>query len=197
MSNVNPYAYSPGQNPFGEQIVQAQPVPAGPQATMWRKGNMLVMYKLAPFPPDVCILSNQQATRKLRRNLQWHPQWIGLLVLIAVPLYIIVSMIMRKTAKLDIPLSEAWYQRRITRMFIAWGSVLAAFISMGLGIALADNPIAPLFFLSFFGLLLFGIFFGIFSCRLVHPDRIDDNYVWLKGVHPDYLNRLPQWPYNP
>lgn len=30
--------------------------------------------------------------------------------------------------------------------------------------------------------------------RIVWPTRIEHGYVWLGGVHPDYLARLPEWP---
>jgi len=40
---------------------------------------------------------------------------------------------------------------------------------------------------------LAAFFFGIFAVRIVVPAKIDDKFVWLKGVNKDYLNELPQW----
>jgi hypothetical protein len=43
-------------------------------------------------------------------------------------------------------------------------------------------------------LLLAGIIFGVIAIRVTVPSKIDDKFVWLKGVNADYLNQLPQWP---
>ena len=39
--------------------------------------------------------------------------------------------------------------------------------------------------------------FGSMASQMVVPARITDDYVWLKGVHPDYLADLPPWPNRP
>jgi hypothetical protein len=43
-------------------------------------------------------------------------------------------------------------------------------------------------------LLLAGFIFGVVAARVTYPSRIDDRFVWLKGVNVDYLNQLPAWP---
>jgi hypothetical protein len=30
---------------------------------------------------------------------------------------------------------------------------------------------------------------------MVYPARITNDFVYLKGVHPDFLARLPEWPF--
>jgi hypothetical protein len=40
------------------------------------------------------------------------------------------------------------------------------------------------------------IIYGLVASRLVAPTRITKDYVWLKGVHPDFLAELPPWQYN-
>jgi hypothetical protein len=42
-----------------------------------------------------------------------------------------------------------------------------------------------------------GAIYGLIAARMVSPRRISDEYVWLKGVHRDFLNELPDWPYQP
>ncbi len=32
-----------------------------------------------------------------------------------------------------------------------------------------------------------------YACRLVWPQRITDQYIFLRGVHPDALDQLPEW----
>jgi hypothetical protein len=48
--------------------------------------------------------------------------------------------------------------------------------------------------LGFIG-TLFAAIYGLTSCRLVHPKKITDEHIWLKGVHPEFLASLPAWPY--
>ena len=40
-----------------------------------------------------------------------------------------------------------------------------------------------------------GIIYGQYGSRLVHPKKIDEQFIWLKGVHPDFLAKYPEWPY--
>jgi di/tricarboxylate transporter len=49
------------------------------------------------------------------------------------------------------------------------------------------------------GVIIFfiGCIYGSVCSRMVVQTRIDDHFVWLKGVHPDFLAELPEWPYHP
>ena len=41
------------------------------------------------------------------------------------------------------------------------------------------------------GASLVGFFLGVIGARVVHPSKIDDHSVWLKGVNSAYLAELP------
>lgn len=211
MSNPFGPAPQPGNNPFADQVnpyaapQQSQPLAPGSVpfqqplfAGLWRQGNVLVMHKAAPLP-DICLKSNGKATRRLSRSLSWHHPAIYILVLISPLIYIIVALILRKTATIQMPLTDEWYARRRWRMLIAWSLALACVVIFGVGVALANQnqfDAAPLLFLlSIFGLLGAAIY-GLLACRLVAPERMTDEYIWLKGVHPDFLNRLEVWQWN-
>jgi hypothetical protein len=45
--------------------------------------------------------------------------------------------------------------------------------------------------------ILAGAFYGAISARLVAAKRITADYIWLKGIHPEFLALLPDWPYEP
>ena len=49
--------------------------------------------------------------------------------------------------------------------------------------------------LAIFGAILFlgGLIWAAVKTPTVSPSRIDADYVWLKGVHPDYLASFPEW----
>ena len=194
MSYANPYASPQVANPFSETYS-----PVAPQGFpgLWRQGNLLVLHKLAPLP-DICLKSNLPANRRLKRKLSWHPPAVFLAILLHILVYIIIAMIMQKKATLMIPLTEEWYQRRKNRMKIAWGLIFIGMLMIGGGVGLAANENAWGLLLLVGGILgsLIAAIYGLVACRLVSTSRITDEYVWLKGVHPEFLDRLPIWPYN-
>jgi len=186
---INPYA-APGHEGFAPPVVRTD---LSPFAGLWRQGNLLVMHKRAPLP-DICLKSNQPAQRRLKRNLSWHHPAVFLLVFVSVLIYIIVALIIRKTATIQIALSDDWLVRRRRRMIIAWSSILVCILLFAVAVPNADSaqwaPIAII--VAIVGSLVAAIY-GLLACRMVWPQRMTDDYIWLKGVHPDFLARLEAW----
>jgi len=120
-----------------------------------------------------------------------------LLILVSLLIYVIVALIIRKTATIHIALSDDWFARRRRRMLIAWGTILFCVVLAGVAIAKAETaqwaPVAIL--VAIVGSLAAAIY-GLFACRMVSPQRMTDDYIWLKGVHPDFLARLEAWQWN-
>jgi len=71
-----------------------------------------------------------------------------------------------------------------------WGLLLLGVVSFFIAIAANDGSPALLGLL----LILGGMVFGIVAARVAVPSKIDDRFVWLKGINEDYLDLLPQWP---
>lgn len=203
----------PAGNPFGEQGTAANPYAApqtggylpptqpanlAPFAGLWRQGNLLVMHKNAPLP-DICLKSNQPAQRRLRRKLQWHNPWVGLSILIALPVYIVLAVILTKRATIYIAMTDEWFNRRRTRLLVAWfsGLVCLGMIVLGIGLALETEE-AMYSLLIVLGILggLVALIAGQAAVAMVRPQRMTDEYIWLKGVHRSFLDRLDVWPYN-
>jgi len=154
------------------------------------------MHKAAPLP-DICLKSNGKATRRLPRSLSWHHPAIYVLVVISPIIYIIVALVVRKTATIQLPLTDEWYARRRWRMFVACSLVVACIPLLIAGAAFADQlAIAPWLMVGAFLGILGATIYGLLACRLVKPERITDQYIWLKGVNPDFLNRLEVWQWN-
>jgi hypothetical protein len=194
----------PGEpNPFAEQVNPYaapheggySPVPgqsADPWAGLWRQGNVLVMHRTARLP-DICVKSNQPATRRLVRKLSWHHPALALSVLIAVPVYLVLALVFTKRATIEIGLTEEWYARRRRRLLFTWIIVLLAVV-LFIGALFAMSPASgegPAVALGF-SILLFlaGIIYGNFACRMVWPQRITDQYLFLRGVSREFLDRL-------
>jgi hypothetical protein len=166
-------------------------------AGIWRQGSVLVMHKKAPLP-DICLKSNKPAKGRLVRKLQWHNPALALTIVLGVLVYLILALIVTKKATLRIPLSDEWLARRKSRMLIAWGIAAAGLLLCVLGIVLAGmtdrGEFALLLILGFF-MMIGAAIYGQYACRMVWPKRITDEYVWLKGVNPEFLDRLEVFPY--
>ena len=199
-----------GGNPFAEVVVNPYAAPAIPNAYapqmptgapfqgLWRQGNVLVMHKLAPLP-DICLKSNLPATQRLKRKLQWHHPAIGLTVLAGVLVYLILAMVLTKRATIQIGLTDEWMEIRRRRILYAWGMVLISILLIIAGVMFVDpaDSVLPVVAMMAGGVLfLVGLLYGQYAPALVSPKRMTDDYIWLKGVHPDFLDRLEVWQWN-
>jgi hypothetical protein len=187
-------------NPYAAPKAEVRVGPhAGDDDGVWRHGAVLVMTKNARLP-DRCLKCNGPADGwALKRSLSWHPQVIYILLLSPI-IYIIVALIVRKTAKVYFPLCERHRRRRRRAIAVGW------LVSL-LGIAMifvvptavptmvggqTDWIIIPGVILSGV-LLLTGIIYGFMLSQVAVPTRIDKRFVWLRKVGPDFLATLPHW----
>jgi hypothetical protein len=178
----NPTPIQPNASPAAYQQVPAN-------AGVWRDGSTIILYK-GSLLPHACVKCSREASQNvLRKTYSWHHP--ALYILIISPLiYIIVALIVRKTALVHVPLCEAHRSRRRNFMLIA----SAAFVA-GLGcffIPGALNEVWPILL----GILLFlgGAITGIVGTQILTPKKIDDQYAWLNGAGTAYLNQLPPLP---
>lgn len=164
---------------------------------LWRKGKILVMHKGSQLPAR-CVKSNQPADRRLKRSLYWHHPAIYLSILISIWIYIILALILRKSATVYVGLSDEWFAKRHRAMFIGWFLVLAGIGLFVAGVSTVDHSdVFPWMLVAGPLLFLGGAIYGLLAARMVAAERISDDYVWLKGVHPSFLADLPEWPYTP
>ena len=184
MAESNPYA--------PPQVVG--PIPASPESTdggVWRDGDILVMHKQAVLP-DRCIKCNSPADGdRLRRKLSWHhPGWF-LLVLVSLWIYIIVALCIRHKATIDIGICEQHRARRRNGIIAAWLVALAGIVAIVIGAS--NNSLAGLIALGAV-LILASLIMGLVFSNIVSPKKIDEYYVWLKNVNPEYLAQFPAVP---
>ena len=164
------------------------------QGGLWRQGTLLIMDKLATLP-DRCVKSNVPTERRLKRSLSWHHPSIFLAVLAGLLIYVLLALVLRKTATIWIGLSEEWFARRRRAMIISWMFVLISIAMVTGGIATIDRSSAFGWLIGG-GVVLFlvGAIYGLVAARMVSPTRITDTHIWLKGVCPEFLHSLPEWP---
>ena len=159
----------------------------GVDTEMWREGKVLAMRKGSQFPHR-CIKCNEPAVAPGRRQkLTWHPPGWYLLILLAVLLYVIVAMIVRKKATVEIGLCERHQKRVLWGRIIGWGG-FALMLALGFCAATQESNA---FGVALMLLVLPWLIATIALNRLVIPHRIDDRYVRLKGCGPAFLAALP------
>lgn len=156
---------------------------------LWREDKKLVARSETVFP-DRCVKCNAPAGGiRLQRKLYWaHPAYL-LLILCNLLVLLIVYLIVRKKAVVQIGLCERHRVQRKRGLAIGWGSVALGAILICLGAVFNSG------WCVFAGILLMligGITGGVIA-RTVTPTKIDKEYVWMTGVHPDFLAALPQW----
>ena len=205
MSGVPPTSETFEANPYAAPQPNAAPVAAGAPAVqnnqgIWRKGNLLVVHRNATLP-ELCIRSGEPVTdgHRWKKNFQWHPPWIVLLIFVGLLVYVIVALIMTKRMQLEMSLSPHWRKVRRRRIAIGWALGLSGLAMLIGGIVYAMNTVlSPSWvgWLCFAGFLLAlgGLIYGVVASRMVVLKFMDDHYVHLKGVHPSILERYPEVP---
>ncbi len=188
-------------NPYQAPLASPPPIPnrSGPpmaqvEGGLWRDGKLLVMDKRAALPPR-CVKSNVPTRRTLKRSLSWHHPAIFLSILLGLLIYVILALVLRKTATIYIGLSDEWFAKRRMAIFVSWMIVLSGIGTLVATLALNDRSnnliyLAPVAILMMF----IGAIYGLTGARMVSPKKITDTHIWLKGVHPDFLATLPELP---
>ena len=83
-----------------------------------RSGKVLVAAKGAAFP-DRCVKCNAPVNGfRLKRNLYWYPPYVLLLIVLSLLIGLIVAMIVRKNARVEIGLCELHRSKRVRSMVI-------------------------------------------------------------------------------
>jgi hypothetical protein len=198
MSMENPYA-APNVPPVQKPGPGMYPNATQEPGRIWRSGNLLVMEKWAQLP-DICVKTNEPTNGLyLRRRMHWHHPAIFLLILINLILYAVVALILQKKATVDVGLSPSRFTRRRLGIALGWLSALGGVVLFIAGVVMVDTNSSlggPLLILSPI-VLLVGIIAGSIMAKVVSPKKITDELVILKGVNGEYLNRFPEWPFNP
>ena len=159
----------------------------GTEAEMWREGKVLVVRRDGDFPHR-CIKCNAPSVDPKRRyKLTWHSPWLYLLILLALLIYALVAIFVRKTAVVHVGLCERHQRRVLWGRIIGWGGLALEVVLLWAGAAYDMTSL----FATGFALLLPWLIATLILNRLVLAARIDDRYVRLKGCGPEFLRSLP------
>jgi hypothetical protein len=159
----------------------------GQEGGVWRDGDTLVLLKTARLP-DRCIKCGLPTNGPhLKKKLAWHHPALVLLVLAGVLIYLIVALIVRKTAVVEISLCEDHIRKHRIAVIGTWLTFLLGIVFMVLAISAESLGTA-----GFGMLLLFASAIGASTwAKVVQVKKIDDYYIWLRRVDESFLALLP------
>jgi len=158
--------------------------------TAWREGKRVVAHNQSSLPAR-CYKCNQEvATAPITRKLYWHPPAYYLFIFFNFIVYVIVAIIVRKRATLDVYLCEQHTQRRKYFMIGGWAGALLGILMVIVG---AGENIGWLVVL---GIVLFlgATIAGIAGSQLARPSRIKGDTIWLTGAGKEFRASLPPLP---
>lgn len=175
--NLNPYA-SPEAPTIAPPGLAWNPIGA------WRDRDYLVMHRGAKLP-GVCVFSGQTEDLVAMRF-----EWVG-----PGDRYTLQLVLQRHYASLLLPVTQELYNDCSRKL---WGGWLGGIAGVCFGVvALASLNWPPWALL--WGVLAAGSLLGAVYCAATRYGLalydIDEHYVWLRGVSPVLLERLPPWPY--
>ena len=184
MDDRNPYA------PSRASLSLTTPVQTADSSSgiaVWRDGNVLITLPGAEMPQR-CVKCNEPADRPTKpRKVYWHHPAIYLLLLFNIIIYAIVAVIARRRAFISPGLCEEHKKRRRVALILAWtgflGGVLLVFGAIGSSLGAWGALLGVL-------LILAAVLCGLFA-RVVYAQKIDKEYVRLKGCGNPFLNSLP------
>jgi len=189
---ANPYAAPRANLSFsGPPLVPQQQ--ASTFQGLWRAGDELVLLKGYPLPGR-CLACNRDTSYRWKKTFSWVPSWVQLTVLLSIPIYLVVYYSMRKQADLAILLCQEHEAKRKKNTMLSWVLVLGGLVMMPGCLAASDTPrlLLPIFFLGLASFLA-GAILSV-NGNIVRLAKMDDNYVWLKKVSPEFLATVPQMP---
>jgi len=200
LEEINPYAAPENWDYTDAQITGAPLDEVGNQIGAWRDGRLLVMHKQARLP-DRCVKSNAPTSpdQRWRHKFTWCHPAVLFTVLINFLVLFVAYLIFRKQATIEVGIMPSFLDRRRRAMTIGWLLMAGGIVGLIAGIVVVTDMNAdtsqwgvPAMLVSAIVILL-GAGWAGFGSRIVTCQKMNKHYVWLRGVHPDYLETLPDW----
>lgn len=167
-----------------------------PAREIYRSEKLLVMEKTAVLP-DYCVKTNQPAEKRILRTYVWYHPLFHLLLFLGPLIYIIVVLIVRKTVKVEIPISQEEANRRNFGLAIAWllGLSGPAILLIAGILAKTQNNVEyfPIGIAAGMIVSVVGLAIGQSKATIVTIAKITNDYIYFKGVNPNFLDRFPEF----
>ena len=155
-------------------------------AYAWREGDLLIVRSGSVLPP-ACIRCNAPADGPpMWRTIYWHHPALFLLIAAGILVYAVAALVIRKKGVVSVSLCAAHRQRRLMMMLAGWSLGLGGVATFVVG---AANDL-PWLLLAGGVMFIAGIIVAVNS-QLLRPKKIDQHFIWLKGISPHFLAQFP------
>lgn len=157
--------------------------------------NTLLVDKKAILP-KICVKTGQtQGLVEVKRDLTYTPPWVYILLLVNLIVCIIVALITQKKGKITYYVHYTIWEQRKRNILITWAIMLVSIAAIFAPIFLEHrirSEIAGMLVIAGFVGILVAIFYGVFATRIVYPNKIDKENMWLKGIEPRVMQTMVQ-----
>jgi hypothetical protein len=152
-----------------------------------RDGKVLIVPAGASLP-ERCIKCNKPATMDKPRSFSWHsPGWY-LLLLLAVLIYIVVGMTVRRKVKIAIGLCEVHRRRRRA---LNWTAIASLLVACAAFFGAAKLDVDALGWIGVLALLV-TVIVALVASSSLSPVGIDDSGARFRGCGKAFLDSLPE-----
>lgn len=145
--------------------------------------------------PPLCALTGVPTEDSKRKAFLWQPGWVAVLILAGLLPYLIVSLVMRKTMTVNLPLVREKHGHWMWRTLVGVGAVLLSIALMvGAGVVGSnrgsDQLSGALFAVGIIGFLVALIVWLVLNGSCIRPAEITDRDITLVGVHRNFVDAL-------
>ena len=178
----------------------ALPLGAGGLSATFGNDKRMIIALNSPLPSR-CVCCNGPATGVKRRTFYWYPPWVYALILLSPLILIVVSLVVRRTARIDIPLCDEHLAKRRKRLWIGWAWGLSSLLGMVLAVVLLNsrNQEAMGGFLILASLisLVGALIVGQRTASILSIQKIGKETATFNRASPEFIASLPPWPGGP
>lgn len=145
--------------------------------------------------PPVCALTGQPTDDVKRKSFLWQPPWVGVLILAGLLPYLIVSLILRKSMAVQLPLVRAKHGHWAWRVAVGALGIVGSVVLFFVGVAVESDRTTEtlggiLMAAGGLGVLAFLIVWVVLYNTSIRPSEITDFDITLVGVHEDFVRAL-------
>jgi hypothetical protein len=148
--------------------------------------------------PRVCARCGATAVVSPAKRFSWHPPWVVVFILVAIPIYIIIALALTKRMTVPVPFCERhrhYWRNRL--LFVLGGLAVLLVLGVGGGIlasALDDRGQGNIFGAVCGGTIVLGLIWliaaAIVQAISIRPNEITDRSITLVGVSADFVDAV-------